>query len=668
VSTVRYDKELEQFRKLMEVPSTFEDGFSWTALIGAIFVAVLMVPGAMYMGLLAGQGVGPAAQWVTVILFIEVARRAHKTLRRSEIFVLFYMAGAAMAQPFSGLLWNQFFAQSQAAAGMGIAELLPSWYAPTAPDILAQRDFFNPAWYPVIALVVFQTIMGRLNGMILSYGLFRIASDIEKLPFPMAPIGAQGVMALAEQQSEESAPDKAEAGNWRWRVFSIGGVLGLTFGAIYMALPAISSAVLDQPITILPIPFTDWTQKTSGFLSAVPTGLTLDLGQLVFGMVLPFFAMLGSFIGLVITIIANPFLYRFRILQTWDKSDDTVRTLFKNQLDFYFSFSIGVAIAIAIVGIYQVVKSMRAKAALRKKQQELRMEMEKPDVPEGRGDIKPRWIIGTYLVTSLAYIIVSHFLIDYWKNPGVFYVMIFFAFFYTPIISYVTARMEGLAGQVVQIPMVREAAFILSGYQDGVKIWFLPVPLHDFGTGTVFYRQAELTGTRFWSIWKAEIILVPIVILSSILFAQFIWSLAEIPGPEYPYAERMWELNAANQSIMFSATLGRFSQFQKAFNPYYLAAGTGFGVLLFIVMSVLQLPLLLIYGVIRGLNQTLPHVVLPQFIGACFGRFYFERKMGLKWRQYIPVVAAGFSCGMGLVTVLGVGVNFLAKAVIKIPF
>jgi hypothetical protein len=130
----------------------------------------------------------------------------------------------------------------------------------------------------------------------------------------------------------------------------------------------------------------------------------------------------------------------------------------------------------------------------------------------------------------------------------------------------------------------------------------------------------------------------------------------------------MWELNAANQSIMFSATLGRFSQFQKAFNPYYLAAGTGFGVLLFIVMSVLQLPLLLIYGVIRGLNQTLPHVVLPQFIGACFGRFYFERKMGLKWRQYIPVVAAGFSCGMGLVTVLGVGVNFLAKAVIKIPF
>ena len=73
------DKELERYRSLMEVPDTFEDGFSWTSLAGAIFIALLMVPGAMYMQLLAGMGVGPAAQWVTVILFIEVARRAHRS-------------------------------------------------------------------------------------------------------------------------------------------------------------------------------------------------------------------------------------------------------------------------------------------------------------------------------------------------------------------------------------------------------------------------------------------------------------------------------------------------------------------------------------------------------------------------------------------------------------
>jgi hypothetical protein len=92
----RLDRELEEFRRIMEVPSTFEEGFRWSSLVGAIFVALLMVPGAIYMGLLAGVGIGGAAQWVTVILFIEVARRAHKHLNKSEIFVLFFMAGSMM--------------------------------------------------------------------------------------------------------------------------------------------------------------------------------------------------------------------------------------------------------------------------------------------------------------------------------------------------------------------------------------------------------------------------------------------------------------------------------------------------------------------------------------------------------------------------------------------
>ena len=48
--------------------------------------------------------------------------------------------------------------------------------------------------------------------------------------------------------------------------------------------------------------------------------------------------------------------------------------------------------------------------------------------------------------------------------------------------------------------------------------------------------------------------------------------------------------------------------------------------------------------------------------------FYFKKRLKLKWRQYIPVVAAGFSCGMGLITTVGVGITFLSKSVIKLPF
>ena len=673
------DAELDHYRMLMQPPSTFVDGFNWSSLIGAVFIALLMVPGAEYMVLLAGGGVGDAAQWVTVILFIEVARRAHKTLAKPELFVLYYMAAAVMASPFSGLMYNQFYVHSQAAIGMGIADKIPHWYAPPASTIdQVGRTFFNPVWYPAIGLMLFSTIMGRLNGTILSYGLFRLASDVEKLPFPMAPIGAQGITALAEQQSEEGRSAKLTSTNWRWRVFSIGGVLGLAFGAIYTALPTISTAIFDSPIQILPIPWVDFTTKTGSFLPAVATGLSLDLGQLVLGMVLPFFAMLGSFIGLIFTIVANAFvLYPHGFLPSWEHGQGTIPTLFNNNMDFYLSFSIGIAAAIAIAGFYQLIRGLRQTASRRKAEKLLRQKTEASSVVDKttRGDLPTIFVIGTYVFTATCYIVVSGFLIKW--EPHVMWVLAFFAFLYTPVLAYVTARLEGMAGQVVDIPMVREAAFILSGYRGGVDIWFLPVPMPEDMRKTVFYRQAELTGTRFWSIWKSELILVPIVLVASICFANFIWSLAPIPGPQYPFAETMWEFNAANQAVIQSATLGRYSQFQEAFKTFFehyqakqaiLEGGLIFGLLLFTLMSFLRLPVMLIYGLIRGLNQTMPHVVIPQFIGAMIGRYYFERRLGLKWREYVPVVAAGFFCGVGLVTILAIGINFLAKSVIKITF
>jgi len=664
MSTLRYDKEIETYRNLMLPPGTFEEGFRWSSLLGALFIAMLMVPGAMYMQLVAGFGVGPAAQWVTVILFIEVARRAHKHLRRPELFILFYMAGAVMATPFSGLLWAQYYAQSQPAYAAGVAEQIPRWFAPNDPDILDQRSFMMWEWLPAVGMVAFATFIGRLNNTILGYGLFRVASDIEKLPFPMAPIGAQGIMALAEQSEEESETGEQP---WRWRIFSIGGMLGLAFGVIYIGLPTVSGALLKKPIQLLPIPFSDFTKKTQDYLPAVAIGINWNLAHLVMGMVLPFFAMVGSFAAYVLMMIANPILYRADILRSWRTNDETIPTLYKNNIDFFFSFAIGVGVAIALAGIWQVISGIRAR---RKQMQAEAAEPSEttgptPPAATNRGDIKTPVVIGTYVLTTLAYILLSGYLINWHRN--VMIVLFFLGFVYTPLISYVTARLEGMAGQVLALPFVKEAAFILSGYS-GVKVWFLPVPLHNYGVATVRYRQAELIGTRFWSIWKAELVLVPIVFAASIFFANFIWSLAPIPSARYPYTEKIWEFNAAMASIVHSSTLGRYSPFEEALSFKYILAGSGFGLLLFMITSALHMPVLFVYGMLRGLNQTIPHIVIPQFVGAMIGRFYFERKMGLRWRQYIPVLAAGFSCGMGLITVLCVGITFLAKAVIQLPY
>jgi hypothetical protein len=666
------DKELEQFRNLMHPPSTFEDGFSWMSLIGAIFVSLIMVPGAMYMSLLAGggagRGIGPAAQWVTVILFLEMARRAQRHLKRAEIYILFFMAGSIMSTPFQGLIWRQFFVSSDAAAAHGVAEWLPSWFAPNAdqaPDSYANRSFFYLAWLPAIGLTFFRMFFGQLANMVLGYGLFRLTSDVEKLPFPMAPVSAQGIMALAEDIDEKKAEKDEQS--WRWRTFSIGGAIGLAFGALYLGLPTITGALTGKPIMIFPIPFYDSTPKTEELIPAFATGFSWDLGNFIFGMVLPFGAVVGTLVGLIITGVLNPILYHFEILNSWQRGDSMQTTLFKNNVDFYFSFAIGVALAVAVIGLYQMYKQVKRKRAeLKDKPVRGDESSAEPLSKRGRGDI-PSWTVVTvYVLVTMAYILASGYLINWdWR---VMLVLIFLGFIYTPLISYVTARLEGIAGQVVEIPMVREASLILSGYK-GVDIWFLPIPIANYGRMTVFYRVCELTGTKFTSVWKANIILYPVILTSSILFANFIWGLAEVPSAVYPFAQKMWELNANNECIMFSSTLpGGYSIFEDAFRWSYLGWGVGSGIALFLAMNYLGAPIFIVYGVVRGLGQTFPANVIPQFLGALIGKYYFQRKMGLKWRQYIPVVSAGFACGQGLITVFGVGVTFISKAVVQLPF
>lgn len=654
---VKLDKELEQFRTIMEVPSKFEEGFRFSSFLGALFLALVMVPGALYMELIAGVGVGPAAQWVTVILFIEIAKRANKRLSRAEIFILFYISGAIVSQHVHGTpLFTQFLVQSEAAVAQGIASDFPIWVAPGG-EALEERSFFQMAWLPALLLLSFRMFMGKIDHAILSYGLFRQTSDVEKLPFPLAPIGAQGIMALADDQ-DGSVDSKTP---WRWRVFSIGGALGMIYALLYIALPTLSEPLLGSPLAIFPIPFVDLTPYTESYLPTAVLGITWDFSQLVIGMVMPFWAVFGSFIGAVMMTIANPILHDIGILgNTWQPGQNLVQTTFSNNVDFYFSFTIGVSLAVAIVGIASALH--RRSMPIDK---ETGIDPNAVVIPEGRGDISNRFVILFYLVSSALIIAVCGYLIDW--HFGVMMVLLFYAFLYTPLISYVTARLEGLAGQVIEIPFIREMTFILSGYQ-GIAIWFIPIPKANYGAHTVFYRQAELTGTKFTSIWKAEALLFPIILVATIAFSSFIWSLGDIPGPRYPYTLKIWEFEAKNACLVFSSTLSGYSQFDEALNGWYVGIGLVFGGVAYSCLAALGAPILIFYGFVRGVGGTLVFMVATQFIGALLGRYYFERRYGENWKKYISVLTAGFFCGAGLIGMFCVGIVFLVGAVSNLPF
>ncbi|MCD4720954.1 MAG: peptide transporter, partial [Desulfobacula sp.] len=627
-----------------------EEGFNWKTIVGAIFIGFLMMPGSMYLQLVIGTGIGPAARWVTIILFAEIAKRAYSDLKQQEIFLLYYMAGAAMASPFQGLLWNQYLVQSDAAKMLGLTEFIPLWIAPQ-PESMAilERTFFHQDWLIPILLLVGSQIIQRIDQFGLGYALFRITSDVEKLPFPMAPVGALGTIALAESRDEKLK-------SWKWRVFSIGGVIGLAFGAVYILIPAVSGLIFTEPIRLIPIPWVELTRHTEGILPAVATGIQLDLGLIFLGMVLPFWAVIGGLIGLLITIIVNPMLYHNGILHSWHQGMGTVETIFANNFDFYMSFGIGLGLSIGLIGLWQVVKSFKGSSNMERGSLK---DLFNP--PPGRGDFDFKIAIAIYIFSTLAYVVLCTILVP--TFPWIFFLL--YGFIYTPVISYITARMEGIAGQFVSLPLVREASFIAGakyfGYQ-GIEIWYAPIPIHNYGEATVNFRQIELTGTSLRGVIKAEFIVFPIVMIASLLFSQFIWRLAPIPSSSYPYAQELWHLQALNTLLMQSSTMEGNSLFYQALNGNVVFSGMGFGVITYAILTFFGLPVLLIYGIVRGLGQSTPHGMILEVLGALLGRFFFLKRYGKQWRQYAPVLLAGFSCGMGLTGMFAMGLTLILKS------
>ena len=649
------DKELAEYRDLLPTPTHFEEGFDWKTIVGAVFIGFLMMPGSMYLQLVIGTGIGPAARWVTIILFAEIAKRAYTELKQQEIFLLYYMAGAAMASPFHGLLWNQYLVQSDAAKMLGLTDLIPHWVAPgPESDSLLARTFLHRDWLVPILLLVGSQIVQRIDHFGLGYALYRVTSDVEKLPFPMAPVGALGTMALAESTEDRKT-------GWKWRVFSIGGMIGLAFGAIYVLFPVVSGLIFTEPVRLIPIPWADFTRNTEAWLPAVATGIQFDLGLVFTGMVLPFWAVIGGLVGLIITIVANPILYSHGILHRWRQGMSTVDTVFANNFDFYMSFGIGLGLAIGVIGIWQVVRSLQKGGVGGAAYKALF------DTNKARGDINFWVSIGIYVFSTLAYIGLCLWLVP--QFPWLFFVL--YGFIYTPLISYITARMEGIAGQFVSLPLVREASFIAGarffGYQ-GIEIWYAPIPIHNYGKATVDFREIELTGTSLRGIIKAEIVVFPVVMVASLLFSQFIWQLAPIPSASYPYAQELWHLQALNTLLMQTSTLEGNSLFFQALNGWFVSAGLGLGLIVYVLLMIFGLPVLLVYGIVRGLGQSVPHGLILEVVGALLGRYYFLKHYGKRWRQYAPVLLAGFSCGMGLMGMFAMGATLILKSLGKLAY
>jgi len=289
-------------------------------------------------------------------------------------------------------------------------------------------------------------------------------------------------------------------------------------------------------------------------------------------------------------------------------------------------------------------------------------------IPAGRGD-KANTVyiaIGAWLLATIGVIVIAHQLV-----PGFpLWIFIFFGLVWTPINSYISARMIALTGQGVSFPYLREATILKTGY-DRVDIWYAPMPLADHGWAAQRFREVELTGTRFTSILYAEAFMLPVVLLASFLFWAFFWHTSQIPSAQYPYAQKFWPLHAQMNALWQQINLKGSDTGQwllRALRTDYIVGGFAGGLALFGLFSALKLPLLFYYGFVGGIGA-LPHNTIPMLLGTILGHRYFARRFGKEqWRMWAPVLLAGFSCGMGLIGMAAIALAIIGKSVSYLPY
>lgn len=641
----------------------YENGFTWRTILGAVFICFVMLPGIIFMGLMIGQDLGTAAEWVTIILFVEISRRAFIQLKMQELYILKYTAtqlthiagGLALGGGmFAYLVWNRYMRHSEAFESFGIAHEVPNWVSPYGEA--AFQGFLAEAWWPAVFVTFASMLLSKFTQLSLGYIAFKATADMEKLPFPLAPIHAEGAIALAE-----TSQDKNKRG-YRQYCFAVGVMMGAVFGLVYMAVPTLTMALLGRPLEILPIPFLDLTPVFENALPAAALAISLNLGLIFIGFVLPWRIVIGMFATtIVVNLLLNPLLQHLGYLPSWSPGKDAIEVHVSNQIDVYLSVSIGTSLAIAVVGLFGAAKALatyRRKGGGDGSGFDLAA-LWRRDVE--RGD-PPIWVaLAVWIAASLGFILLSNYLVNDGLPPEdrfSIWWLVGFAFLFTPVNTYINARMSGIAGQHAGIPYITEAAIFTSGFR-GVNIWFAPMPIHNYGQMADLLKETQLTRTRFTSILRAELLIFPMMFIASLIFWSYISGLGPIPSDSFPYVQKFWPQHAQMKALWAASMQEGQSLLFMALKPEVILLTLGGALAAFSGFGLLGISAQYIYGGITAM-LALPQNALFIFIGACLGRYYFRKKFGAEaWGNYTPILAVGFMAGMGLIGMFAIALNFL---------
>ncbi|NLB60360.1 MAG: hypothetical protein GX806_04745 [Lentisphaerae bacterium] len=657
--------------EVVDPNAPFENGFTWKCVAALLFVSIFMLPVSILLGYTTGSGIGSAVDWMVVIVFLELAKRALVRMKTQEIMMIYWIAAAGLGSGYGVWIWNQYLIQSPQAAG--IRHWIPAWVVPSPdqfPELFAQRTFFHPAWLFPFWTGLVGAGLGLVYSFMSGYIKFRIFSDIEKLPFPLAKVQAFGATALAESSAGKET--------WRWRMFSAGAMIGLVWGAINTGIPIIGGLFWSPPPMLIKIPFWDFTDTlTSLGVYAVPLAVTISVGSFMSGWILPWRLVLGWFFGSVCTVIAFPILYRYGILKHWETGFGALATGLVNSIDFTISFQAGKGLLVALVGIISILQIAKTRRS-QDREQRLKGGAAAAEkirashaLPKNRGDIPLWaafliWLIAALLTVSFTWWLLNHKLLPGEIGVGL-PALLFFSFILSPLFQYVNGRLDAYMGSgALTLPFMNEACIYLTGAK-GARVWFAGLGLNLGGGSATTFKHMELTRTRFTSYYKMHVVV--LLVLTVVGFFQYalIWKMGPIPSDIYPYIQRYWPFTLIQQIMWVKTTIpgeaGMANLLTLFLHPNIILAAFVTGVVLVSLLRVFRMPMVFFYGFVVAMGA--PNICDRLFLiaGALMTRYLMAPRLGeAKWQAYAALLIAGFGAGGGLAGLFCVGFSMLWKA------
>jgi len=644
-------------RRLEKEYEELKSGLTWKSFLGILYAAIVIQPAVILLSLVSGATLSwMAAQWIVVILFVELARIAGHELTQQETFIIWLMAATA-AQEFFFLFMVQnaywrtsFITQNAIINGQSLANLVPTWFAPSfSSPIYNLRTFLHPSWIAPISIALVGSLLWKATDISLGYLNRQLYIETEKLPFPFQVPTAEAILTISRHEKK------------RTRVLVVSAVIAMFYALFVYGIPLLGYSVLRlQSIPFaIPVPWVDLTKFIEPALPGAAIGIATDLITFALGFMIPFNVIVSMFVtSFAIYFVANPIAVRMGFSTPerpiWEPGWSLGTIWQRSTLNLWAGFIIGLAIAAAIVPILAhprtFARSLKGLTKLSKAQR--------------RAGILPLWLIfGIFISSTFGGIMLFHFLVPDFP----IWVLIALSMGWTLLWTLASGRASATTGFSITVPTgggdlasLRQPMFSLVLGGKYSNAWFAPLTVSQGGDWTCqMFKLCQLTKTTPGSYIKAYLIAFPIAYIVGFVYISVFWSIAPIPSAVFPWTQITWPTNLIFSSLWITNPT-------NIFNPTTLAASFSIVTAAYALSTFAHLPISFM-GIVVGAASPLPNA-LTMLIGGIVGQILMRRTGKDWWNSNKGVIVGGIFIGEGIIIGIFAAILLVMKSTLALPY